>query len=126
MTFNTETQYKIHQMKIIQAYAPTLSHADEEVEIFYEHISSALNETNTHFTILCGDFNAKLDLKSNESETSLRNFRSEGRNERGETMLSFLLQNNLFQMNSFFYKKSQNGHGRVQKEKLIMRFYNSR
>lgn len=35
------------------------------------------------------------------------NFGSEGRNERGETLLSFLLENNLYQMNNFFYKKQR-------------------
>lgn len=95
LTLRLSTKYTL---KIIQVYAPTSSRTDEEVEAFYEDVSLALRETNAHFTILCGDFNAKLGLKSDESETSLGNFGSDGRNERGETMLSFLLQNNLFQM----------------------------
>lgn len=102
VTLKLNNRYKL---KIIQVYAPTTQHPDEEVEDFYDDISVALKDTPTHFTILCGDFNAKLGLKEDEAETSLGNFGTLGRNERGETLLGFLLQNNLFQMNSFFVKK---------------------
>lgn len=95
-----------YNIKVIQVYAPTSSHPDEEVDIFYEEITSALNETSTHFTIICGDFNAKIGTKLDTSESSLGNFGSEGRNARGETLLGFLLQHNLYQMNSFFKKKA--------------------
>ncbi|XP_072401726.1 uncharacterized protein [Diabrotica undecimpunctata] len=86
-------------------YAPTTDHPDEEIEDFYDDISAALKETLTHNTIICGDFNAKIGLNQDEQETALGKFLSKGRNERGETLLEFLLQQNLYQMNSFFSKK---------------------
>lgn len=94
-----------YKLKIIQVYAPTTDHPDDEVELFYEEISMAFNESPTHFNILCGDFNAKMGTKVAEEETALGNFGTPGRNERGETLLTYLLQNNLYQMNSFFFKK---------------------
>ncbi|XP_044759008.1 craniofacial development protein 2-like [Coccinella septempunctata] len=96
---------KRYNMKFIQVYAPTTKQTDEEMDLFYDDVSKAWEDQRTHFTFLCGDFNAKVGLKSNNSETALGGFGSEGRNDRGEMLLGFLLQNNLFLMNSFFYKK---------------------
>ena len=89
----------------MQVYAPTSDHADREVEDFYDDITLALNDTKTHYNILIGDFNAKMGKRTDDTETSLGKFGLGNRNERGETLLSFLLEKNLFQMNSFFYKK---------------------
>lgn len=102
LVLGLNTKYSI---KIIQVYAPTSDHDDEEIDMFYDHITTALNEQSTQFTILCGDFNAKMGTKSDINEFSMGSFGLEGRNDRGETLLSFLLQNNLFQMNSFFQKR---------------------
>ncbi|XP_045466606.1 craniofacial development protein 2-like [Harmonia axyridis] len=96
---------KRYCMKIIQVYAPTTNQADEEVDLFYDDVSKAWEDQRTHFTFLCEDFNAKVGLKSSDLETALGSFGSEGRNDRGEMLLGFLLQNNLFLMNSFFYNK---------------------
>lgn len=46
-----------------------------------------------------------MGTRSDAAEFSLGNHGLEGRNDRGETLLGFLLQNNLFQMNSFFPKR---------------------
>ena len=92
-------------LKVVQVYAPTSDHADREVEDFYDDITLALNDTKTHYNILIGDFNAKMGKRTDDTETSLGKFGLGNRNERGETLLSFLLEKNLFQMNSFFYKK---------------------
>lgn len=94
-----------YELKIIHIYAPTTQHSDEEVEMFYDEIDTALRDHHTQFTILCGDFNAKIGMKENDTETALGKFGSEGRNDRGETLLGYLLQNNLYDMNSFFQKK---------------------
>lgn len=47
-------------MKIVLTYAPTYTHPDEEMEIFYDDISTALSKIPTHFTIIIDNFNAKL------------------------------------------------------------------
>lgn len=100
LKFNTR-----YNIKIIQTYAPTSNHTDEEVEVFYDDIRDALSGQKTHYTILCGDFNAKMGKRLNDAEFSLGSHGLEGRNDRGDTLLDFLLQNNLFQMNSFFPKR---------------------
>lgn len=92
-------------IKVIQVYAPTTGHNDKEVKAFYEDIHKAWREQKTHFTILCGDFNANIGVKADILETCLGNFGLEKRNKRGEALLEFLLQHNLFLMNSFFHKK---------------------
>lgn len=57
--------------------------------------------------MLIGDFNAKLGHKEDETETSLGTHGFGERNERGQTLLEFLLQHNLFAMNSFYRKTPQ-------------------
>lgn len=81
-------------IKIIQVYTPTSFHLDEEIEVFYY----------SHFTILCDDFNAKINLMQDGSETCLGSFGSEGRNETEEVLLGFLAPNRLFQMHHFYIK----------------------
>ncbi|XP_041461759.1 protein-glucosylgalactosylhydroxylysine glucosidase-like [Lytechinus variegatus] len=51
---------KKQTMKIIQVYLPTSSHADEEVDMVYEEIAKLLDEDKANFTIVMGDFNAKV------------------------------------------------------------------
>ena len=52
-----------YSIKVIQTYAPTTRHDDEEVEMFYEDIARAMEENQTHYQFLVGDFNAKLETK---------------------------------------------------------------
>lgn len=81
-----------------------------KIEEFYDDITYALNDKTTHFSIINGDFNARLRRKTDIFETALTNFGMEDRNERSTILLSYLLENNLFQMNSFFCKKNtENG-----------------
>ena len=55
------------QLKIVQVYAPTTSHSDEETDNFYNTIEKIL-EKQTHYTIVMGDFNAKVGGQTNTSE----------------------------------------------------------
>ncbi len=55
-----------YQLKIIQVYAPTTSHSDEECN-FCNTIDNIL-EKQTHYTIMMGDFNAKVGGQTNTSE----------------------------------------------------------
>jgi endonuclease/exonuclease/phosphatase family metal-dependent hydrolase len=98
---------KRYSIKVIQAYAPTSTHDDEEIEMFYEDIAKAMEENRTQFQFLVGDFNAKLGKSEDDSETSIGNFSYEQRNERGDTLLNFLQQHNIFAVNSFFPGKPQ-------------------
>lgn len=96
-----------YSVKLIQVYAPTSTHDDEEVERFYEDVEKALNENPSHYQYLIGDFNAKLGKREEDSEVSIGSFSNDQRNERGTTLLNFLQQHNLYAMNSFFAGKPQ-------------------
>lgn len=98
---------KHYNMKIIQVYAPTSDHSDEEIESLYEDIETANQETKCHYTFIMGDFNAKVGKQMDDSETAMGNFGSEGRNERGQMLLDFLHHHNLHLMNTYFKKKPQ-------------------
>ena len=51
-----------YQLKIVQVYAPTTSHSDEETDNFYNIIDKIL-EKQTHYTIAMGDLMRKLEDK---------------------------------------------------------------
>ena len=52
----------ISQLKIVQVYAPTTSHSDEETDNFYNPIYNIL-EKQTHYTIVWGTLTRKLGDK---------------------------------------------------------------
>ena len=51
-----------YQLKIVQVYAPTTSHSDEETDNFYNTIDNIL-EKQTHYTIVMGTLMRKLEDK---------------------------------------------------------------
>ena len=71
----------IYQLNIVQVYAPTTSHSDEETYNFYNTIDNIL-EKQTHYTIVMGDFNAKVGGQTNTSERVTGCFGLSQRNER--------------------------------------------
>lgn len=97
------TKYSI---KIIQTYAPTSDYSEQEVENYYEDISTPLQEGTTRFTLLIGDFNVKIGGKRDEAETAIGQHGLGERNERGTTLIEFLHHNNLYAMNTFFKKNN--------------------
>ncbi|XP_069984611.1 uncharacterized protein [Penaeus vannamei] len=50
-----------YYLKIVQVYVPPCSHSDEDTESFYEDVYLASERIKTQFTIIMGDFNAKID-----------------------------------------------------------------
>ncbi|KAG7307782.1 hypothetical protein JYU34_006375 [Plutella xylostella] len=93
-----------YAVKVIQVYAPTSKHPDEEVETFYEEVEKAYLENPCHFTIIMGDFNAKVGPPL-ANETSVGQFGLGTRNARGQTLVNFLEQHQLYAMNTFFKKR---------------------
>lgn len=98
---------KRYKLKVIQAYAPTMSYNDTEVETFYDDIKKATEQDYCHFTIIMGDFNARIGERS-EEENCIGNYGLGKRNERGEMLVHFLKSQNLYAMNTFYKKKPQN------------------
>ena len=93
-----------YNLKIIQVYAPTCSHSDEEVENFYEDVQKAIDRKRAHFMVIMGDFNAKVG-KRVEQETSIGNHGIGTRNERGQRLIEFAEARSLSIMNTFFEKR---------------------
>ena len=51
-------------LAIIQVYAPTSSHDDEEIDAFYEVLNKEMSEikqSGTDYMIIMGDFNARME-----------------------------------------------------------------
>ncbi|CAK1588315.1 unnamed protein product [Parnassius mnemosyne] len=95
---------KRYSLKVIQVYAPTLAHPDEEVEEMYEDISRAMHSSKTRYTVLMGDFNANLATREN-GELKVGKFGIGQRNPRGQQLVNFMEKEGLFMMNSFFEKR---------------------
>ncbi|RVE40675.1 hypothetical protein evm_014675 [Chilo suppressalis] len=92
-----------YSMTVIQVYAPTSKHTDDEVEAMYEEISRAMHSHKTHYTIVMGDFNAKLGKRCGD-ELRVGQFGVGERNDRGRMLADFMERENLYMMNSFFRK----------------------
>ena len=89
-------------VNIIQAYAPTSDHSDEEVEEFYESIQNVMKHTKSgEINIVMGDWNAKVGNQHDYPVTG--GFGLGERNERGEKLVNFcfsfkfVIANTLFQ-----------------------------
>lgn len=97
---------KENKIKLIQVYAPTTTHQDEEVEIFYESLTTAIEEDKVKSTVIMGDFNAKLGQKVENTETKIGKYGYGVRNERGEILNNYLEQQNLYAINTYYKKKA--------------------
>ena len=92
---------KPFNINIIQVYAPTQDHNEEEIETFYQQIQNAMKYAKSD-EIICvmGDLNAKV---GNEIHTNVIGKYGLGkRNDRGERLIQFCQQNKLFVTNTWF------------------------
>ncbi|XP_067127708.1 craniofacial development protein 2-like [Centruroides vittatus] len=96
---------KRNKLQIIQVYAPTASHPDEEIEDFYDEIKQMNGKGKHYVKIIMGDFNARIGAKE-KNETSVGKFGHGKRNERGDMLVDFAEAEKFYIMNSFFKKKS--------------------
>ena len=65
---------KNYTIKVIQVYAPTTSHSEEETEDFYKQLQDTNDEDKTNATIVTGDLNAKIGINPDIKETSTGKF----------------------------------------------------
>ncbi|KAG7308870.1 hypothetical protein JYU34_006132 [Plutella xylostella] len=95
-----------YSIKLIQVYAPTSKQGTEDdVELFYEDIETAKRENPCHYTIVMGDFNAKIGPPL-ENERSIGQHGLGSRNPRGQILVNFLETEHLYAMNTFFQKRA--------------------
>ena len=78
-------------INLIQVYAPTTGHDDEEVEDFYQKLNKVREQAKSHeITIVMGDLNAKIG-QGREGDL-VGNFGLGERNERGNRWLEWCEQ----------------------------------
>ena len=94
-----------YQLKIVNVFASTTSHSNEETDTFYNTIGGIL-EKQTHYTIVMGDFNAKVGGQTNKSERATACFGLGQRNERGDTLVEWATSKNFKILNTQFQKKA--------------------
>ena len=106
-SFSEKVIYALLQISAfekIPAYCPTSSHNDEEILQFYDDLDAAKKAGKATRTFIVGDFNCKIG-RAKSGETKIGQFGIGKRNKRGDTLINFCEQNNMFIMNSFFKKK---------------------
>ena len=87
---------------IIQVYAPTTTDSENEHDRFYEDLQQAINRVpRLSAMFVMGDFNAKIGECSNQLPTLGQYWLGE-RNEVGDTLYSFCVENNLTITNTLF------------------------
>ena len=95
---------KRYTLKIIQVHAPTSQSSEEDIESVYEDISSILEQEKTQYTIVTGDFNAKVGRRI-ARESYMGKFGIGERNDRGEILVNFAERYHFRIMNTFFQKR---------------------
>ena len=95
-----------YSVKIIQVYAPTSAYDDEIVEEMYDEINTLMDAVKTHYTMVIGDFNAKIGTRKTGDSNIMGMYGIGERNERGERLIEFATSRKLYIANSKFPKKS--------------------
>ena len=92
---------KPFNINIIQVYAPTQDHDDEEIEKFYQEIQNGIKYVKSD-EIMCimGDLNAKVGDEKYQNIIGMHGLGQ--RNERGERLIQFCQENKLFVANTWF------------------------
>ena len=92
---------KPFNLAIIQAYAPTAEHPDEDIEKFYEDMEKACQQVaSTDIMVVMGDMNAKIGRGS--VERYVGEFGLGDRNDRGDRLLEFVVEKDLYVANTHF------------------------
>lgn len=119
-------------INIMSLYAPTLAAEDDVVEEFYRTVEAAINKIpSKEILLLMGDFNAKIGstLNDDHNRRVVGKFGLGVRNERGERLIQFCIDNGFTITNSMFqhHKRrlytwtSPDGHTRNQIDYILIR-----
>ncbi|VEN37907.1 unnamed protein product [Callosobruchus maculatus] len=93
------------KLNIIQVYAPTTSASEEFVSDFYNKLQDIMqNIPSREITIIAGDLNAKVGKYKDQGDLKqvIGRFGVGERNERGEKLIDFCIQNKLVITNTTF------------------------
>ena len=88
---------------LIQVYAPTTQHSDEEVEKFYGDIEKGIKQVKTtDVVIIMGDFNAKVGKGGSGNEVGEHGLGE--RNARGDRLVQFCQEQEMVVTNTYYEK----------------------
>ncbi|MBP1527199.1 MAG: hypothetical protein H9Q66_04685 [Spiroplasma ixodetis] len=112
-------------LTIIVVYAPTAEKGEDEIEEFYENLERTKQECQEYFTILLGDWNAKIG--KGEAKGVVGPHGLGKRNERGDRLIEFAQSNVLTIAGTYFKKReskrwtweSPNGETRNEIDHLL-------
>lgn len=88
---------------IIQIYAPTEGSTDEEIENFYGDLEETMVKYTAQRVFVMGDFNGQIGT-TKEGETTVGPYGIGSRSRRGERLIQFAQEHNLFILNTFYKK----------------------
>ena len=121
-------QGKENKIVLIQAYFPSLSYPEDEVEKLYSQIQLLLDKIPSRdFVFIMGDFNARVGGLHTTYPNHVGKHNIGSSNERGERLASFCSANNLYITNTFFKKRRihtwnhPNGKSKSQIDFIISR-----
>lgn len=97
---------KMETLQVIQVYSPMSQYRDEGKDEFYEEVTKLKEEIKDYYTIVMGDFNAKVGIKEGNRETSMGHGGTGQRNERGDRLIEFAELDKLRITNTFFKKSN--------------------
>ncbi|XP_030747095.1 craniofacial development protein 2-like [Sitophilus oryzae] len=117
-------------LNLIQIHAPTTDADDGEIEGFYTSLETVFSRfSSKEVTIIMGDFNSKIGetIQDNHIRSTVGKYGLGIRNERGERLIQFCLDNNLSICNSLFQQRrlytwtSPNGIHRNQIDYILIK-----
>ena len=86
---------KYCKLSIIQCYAPTNDADEETKDNFYEQLQMVVSKVPQHdMLLIMGDLNAKVGADNTECEKSMDKHGCGTRNDNGERLIDFCLNNN--------------------------------
>ncbi|CAH0716463.1 unnamed protein product, partial [Brenthis ino] len=95
-----------NKWSIIQIYAPTEQYEESAKDLFYEQLTSVLQQSHKNL-MLIGDFNGRIGSQQTGEENAIGKFGFGRRSNNGKRMINMALENNIAFMNSFFNKNTK-------------------
>ena len=102
LTLKVNSKY---QLQVLEVYAPTSKHSDEDVEEMYAEVTRSMDKSKSHFKIVMGEFSAKVGQHRQNDGTRVGQYGLGERNERGTRLVQFAKSKNLKNANNFCKEK---------------------
>ncbi|PZC84828.1 hypothetical protein B5X24_HaOG203818 [Helicoverpa armigera] len=95
-------------LAIIQAYAPTESSSQDDIDKFYDDLAKAHDTISTNFVISMGDYNAQIGIPKDHEHAVMGKYGYGRRSIRGERLIQYAQEYNLKIINTMFKSKPKN------------------